>query len=163
MFRSVFLASMMLLCISLSAQDNNWFEFRSLPYLQNMTNSGVTIISVASKPCLSYIRYGETTVLNKKTFASHHGQIDANVPVQKIHLSSLKNGTTYYYQVVSKEIKVYQPYSVKYGDSIVSPLKSFILPSPEKNKFSFLCFNDVHSQPAYMDTVCQKNPGFDFV
>lgn len=163
MLRSIYISVLLLSGIALSAQDNKGFEFRSLPYLQNMTNDGVTVISVAGKSCFSYVSYGETKDLNQKAFASHHGQIDANVPVQKIRLSNLKPGTTYYYQVISKEINVYQAYKFQYGDSIISPLKSFTLPYAEKSKFSFLAFNDVHSAPAYIDSVCLKNPDFDFV
>lgn len=149
--------------ISVSAQTATAFEFKSQPYLQNMCTTGVSVFWVTNKSCTSYVLYGESPDVNQKAVASHHGQIDANMPVQKIRLSNLKPGKTYFYKVVSKEIKVYKPYSIKYGDSIVSTTKSFTLPYPAKTKFSFLAFNDVHSLPAYIDTVCMRNPEFDFV
>lgn len=145
------------------SQENSAFSFRSLPYLQYMTNTGVTIISIASKPCLSYVRLGESANLTKNVYASKHGQIDANTAVQKIRLSDLVPGKTYYYQVVSKEIKIYQAYKIVYGDSVVSPLKSFTLPISTKATFSFLAFNDVHSRPDYINQIYQNNNDVDFV
>lgn len=153
----------LIICLSSFSQENTAFHFRSLPYLQNMDYTGVTIISVASGPSLSYVRLGESSDLNQKIFASKHGQIEANTSVQRFRLSNLIPGKTYYYQVVSKEIKVYQAYKVVYGDSIVSPIKSFTLPAPSKKTFSFLAFNDVHSRPDYIDQVYQKNKDVDFI
>lgn len=153
----------MLLAIGFQALPANAIEFRSLPYLQHMTNSGVTILSVADKPCFSYVLYGETTTTDRKAVASRHGQLDAMMPVQKVRLTNLEPGKTYYYRVVSKEITTYQPYKIVFGDSVVSPLKSFTLPSANKRKFNFLAFNDVHSMPAFIDTVCRSHSDFDFV
>ncbi len=115
--------------INLPAQENTAFDFKSQPYLQNMSTDGVSVIWVTNKSCTSYVLYGESNVLNQKAYASHNGLIDANVPVQKIRLDKLTPGKTYFYQVVSKEIKVYQAYKVVYGDSIMSPVHSFTLPS----------------------------------
>lgn len=145
-----------------NAQDNQKFDFKSQPYLQNMNETGVTVMWLANRMCTSYILYGETENPTTKAQASHHGQIDANVPIQKIRLSNLTPGKTYYYRVVSKEIKTYQAYKVVYGDSIVSKVLSFTLPQANKTKFNILSFNDVHGKSAYIDTVCANNPDFDF-
>lgn len=154
---------LLLIAFNASAQTLTSFEFKTQPYLQNMNTTGVSVLWLTNKSCTSYVLYGETPALTKKAFASHNGQIDANVPVQKIRLANLQAGKTYYYQVVSKEIKVYEAYKVVYGDSVKSEIKSFTLPSPQKTKFNFLAFNDVHDRPAYIDTVCTVNPDFDFV
>lgn len=154
---------LLLASITVTAQNSVAFEFKTQPYLQNMNTTSVSVMWVTNKSCTSYLLYGETPQLTKKAFASHNGQIDANVPVQKIRLENLQAGKTYYYQVVSKEIKVYEAYKVVYGDSVKSEIKSFTLPALTKTKFNFLIFNDVHDFPAYIDTVCAANPGFDFV
>lgn len=152
------------LSLSMLAQEKPVFSYLSMPYLQNMNNTEVSIISIASAPCLSYVQLGESKAdLNQRFFASKHGQIEANTEVQKIRISDLVPGKTYYYQVVSKEIKVYQAYKVEYGDSIVSPLKSFTLPTSNKASFSFLAFNDVHSRPEYIDEIYKKNRDVDFI
>ena len=83
------------------AQENSVFRFLSLPYLQQLTENSVTVISVASNPCVSYVQIGESPEVLRPVFNSKHGQIDANLPLQKIRLSGLKPGTEYYYQVVS--------------------------------------------------------------
>lgn len=143
-------------------QNDQKFGFKSLPYLQNMNETGVTVMWLANKMCTSYILYGETEAPTIKVRASHHGQIDANIPIQKIRLTNLLPGKKYYYRVVSKEITKYQAYDVEYGDSIVSKVYSFTLPCKTKSKFNIIAFNDMHGEPAYIDTVCAHNPDFDF-
>ena len=145
------------------AQENSVFRFLSLPYLQQLTENSVTVISVASNPCVSYVQIGESPEVLRPVFNSKHGQIDANLPLQKIRLSGLKPGTEYYYQVVSKEIKLYQAYKIVYGDSAVSTIRSFVTPSRNISKFSFLAFNDVHSRPAFIDEVYQRNKDVSLV
>lgn len=152
-----------MISVHLPAQTIKYFDFKSRPYLQNMNVEGVSVLWVTNNPCTSYVLYGETNKLGKKVFASHNGQIDANVPVQKIRLSNLEAGKTYYYKVVSKEIKTYLAHEVIYGDSVESEIQSFKLPTVDKTKFNFLAFNDLHDRPAFIDTVCKKNSGFDFI
>ncbi|MDD3490131.1 MAG: metallophosphoesterase [Paludibacter sp.] len=156
-----------LFCITFSlfsySQENTTISFLSQPYLQHLTEDAATVISVASKSCVSYVQYGKSPEALNSVFTSKHGQIDANVPVQKIRLSGLEPGTKYYYRVVSKEIKVYQAYKIVYGDSVVSTIRSFVTPHREISKFSFLAFNDVHSRPAFMSDVYQRNNDVSFV
>lgn len=156
----VFNTAFLLLSI---AQENSAFRFLSLPYLQHLTENAVTVISVASNPCVSYVQIGESPEELRPVFNSKHGQIDANLPLQKIRLSGLEPGTKYYYRVVSKEIKIYQAYKIVYGDSVVSTIHSFVTPSSNISKFSFLAFNDVHSRPAFIDEVYQKNKDVSLV
>ena len=156
----VFNTAFLLLSI---AQKNSAFRFLSLPYLQHLTENAVTVISVASNPCVSYVQIGESPEELRPVFNSKHGQIDANLPLQKIRLSGLEPGTKYYYRVVSKEIKIYQAYKIVYGDSVVSTIHSFVTPSSNISKFSFLAFNDVHSRPAFIDEVYQKNKDVSLV
>jgi len=154
---------LLLFNLRITAQEYSRFEFASLPYLQNMGNEGVSVMWVTNKICKSYIKYGETMNLDQKAISSHDGQIDANMPVQRIRLSNLMPGKTYYYKAVSIEINVYEPYWVRYGDTIASPTYSFTLPAKDVQEFSFLAFNDVHDYPQYFDSVCNKNPDFSFV
>ncbi|MBN2765395.1 MAG: metallophosphoesterase [Paludibacteraceae bacterium] len=147
----------------IAAQDSSKFYFRSLPYLQNLSENEVTVFSVASKPCVSYVLFGETFELSDAVFASQHGQIDANRHVQKVKLSGLLPGKKYYYRVVSKEIKVYQAYKVLFGDSVMSDIHSFVTPHSDIRRFSFLTFNDVHSRPDFIDSVYRQNRDVAFI
>lgn len=144
------------------SQDTTRFGFKAQPYLQNMTETGVTVMWLANQMCTSYLLVGETDNPTTKVQAVHHGQVDANVPVQKIRIGNLTPGKTYYYRAVSKKIVSYQRSKVEYGDSVVSRTLSFTLPSPSKRQFSVLSFNDIHGQPAYIDTACARYPEFDF-
>lgn len=158
-------SALFLLLVSnvLTAQVPNKFEFTCNPYLQNMTNDGVTVFWMANKMCTSYVLWGETSSLGNKAYSSHFGQKDANLPIQKITLSQLTPGKTYFYKVVSKQLLSYRGQGGVFGDSIMSNLHSFNLPSKNLKKFSFLAFNDVHDRPAYIDTVYQKNKDAAFV
>lgn len=160
---SLYYFYIVLMSMALNSQSASAIEFRSMPYLQHLTPEGVTVFSVADKPCFSYVLYGETATPDRKAVSSRHGQLDAMMPVQKVRLTNLEPGKTYYYKVVSKEITTYQPYKIIFGDSVVSPVCSFTVPTPDKSRFNFLAFNDVHSMPAFIDTVCRNNPDFDFV
>lgn len=163
MKKTIVLLPVLLLTLIACAQPNAGISFKCQPYLQHMTTDGVTVMWLADKSCTSYVLFGETEQLNQKAVASHNGQIDANMPVQKIRLSGLTPGKTYFYQAVSIEIKTYRAYKVEYGDSVVSQMSSFTLPSQEVNTFSFLAFNDIHDKPDFVENVCMQNPGFAFV
>lgn len=149
--------------ISIGMYAQSGFEITCNPYLQNITNDGVTVFWMTNKMCTSYVSWGETSNLGNKAYSSHFGQIDANLPIQKITLSQLTPGKTYFYKVVSKQLLTYRGQGAVYGDSIVSSIHSFNLPSRDMKKFSFLAFNDVHDKPAYIDTVYQKNKDAAFV
>ncbi|MDP4269643.1 MAG: FN3 domain-containing metallophosphoesterase family protein [Bacteroidota bacterium] len=144
------------------AQDNQKFGFKSQPYLQRMTETGVTVMWVANKMCTSYLLFGENDRPDNKALTTHYGLIDANVPVQKIRLDNLTPGKTYFYRAVSVEIKQYGAYRMSFGDTIVSTLHSFTLPRKQVSTFNFLVFNDIHGKPYYVDSVIKANPDFDF-
>jgi acid phosphatase type 7 len=163
MKKTIVLLPALLLTLFACAQPKTGISFKCQPYLQNMTSDGVTVMWLADKTCTSYVLFGETEQLNQKAVASHNGQIDANIPVQKIRLSGLTPGKTYYYRAVSKKINLYRAYNVEYGDSVVSQMSSFTLPSNDLNSFTFLAFNDIHDKTSFVADVCKQNPGFNFV
>jgi len=150
--------------IKVSAQSiEPAFEFSCQPYLQNLSQNGITISWIVNKNATSYIEYGENDKLEMRVIHSQSGMIDVGSGIQKIVLNNLKPGTHYYYNVVSKEIKTHQAYKVVYGDSLISHVYSFTTPSPDLQHFSFLAFNDIHSKPLYTEQVVKREDGFDFV
>lgn len=72
MKRKIVILSLLIITLTIFAQEKATFFFRSMPYLQNMNNTGVTVISVASGPSLSYVRLGESSDLKQQIFASKH-------------------------------------------------------------------------------------------
>lgn len=123
----------------------------------------MTVMWLMNKPCTSWVEYGETSSLGAKAVPSHVGLVDANLDVQKVRLTGLTPGKTYYYRAASKEILTYEPYKVVYGAVVYGPVHSFRLPAPTLETFSFLAFNDTHNKAEFVHAICQSEKDFDFV
>ncbi len=145
------------------AQGQTNLDFRCTPYLQNMADSAMTVMWLMNKPCTSWVEYGETSSLGAKTVPSHVGLVDANLDIQKVRLTGLIPGKTYYYRTASKEILTYEPYKVVYGEVVYSPVHSFRLPSSTLESFSFLAFNDIHNKAEFVNGICSSEKNIDFV
>ena len=139
------------------------FDFTCQPYLQNLSQNGITISWSVNKYSTSYVQYGENSNTDHKAFHAVSGMIDAGSGVQKVILSNLKPGTVYFYKVISKEIKTHQAYKVVYGDSLKSKVYSFTTPSKLTESFSFMAFNDLHSKPQFTGDIVKREKGFSFV
>ena len=88
-------------------------QFLTSPYLQALTPNNVSIVCLTSNQSFTWIEYGDTD-LSQKAYVEKDGFIDAYQTLFNIRLLNLKPGTTYRYQVVSKEIKTFEPYKLVY-------------------------------------------------
>lgn len=150
--------------IKVSAQSTEQiFAFSCQPFLQNLHQNGITISWMVNLNSTSCVEYGETEKLGMRAIHSQSGIIDVGSGIQKVVLNNLKPGTHYYYNVVSKELKLHQAYKVVYGDSLRSKIYSFTTPSANVQNFSFLAFNDIHSLPKFTEEVVKRESGFQFV
>jgi predicted phosphodiesterase len=138
------------------------FALTCPPYLQNLSQSGLTIMWMVNKNAKSWVEYGETEQLGIKIHHTQYGMVDVNSGVQKIVLKALEPGTRYFYKVASSEVKLLQAYKVVYGDTLYSQTYSFITPSASTKQFSFLAFNDLHSKPQFVNDVTKRESGFSF-
>ncbi len=138
------------------------YGFSSLPYLQNLDENSVTIMWILNRSSTGWIEYGESEEVVNRAVNSRHGLIDANLPVQKVRLEGLKPDTRYYYRTGSREIVSYY-YPVVYGDTIYSPVFSFVTPSGDMEEFSFLAFNDTHDNLNFIEEVLKNEEDVDFV
>ena len=125
------------------------FGFLVGPYLQTNFHNDVNILWITNANGVGWVEYGEQPDdLSIKAFGkSEYGLMPANSRLNNVKLRNLKPGTTYFYRVVSKEIKDFGPYKMVYGNVIKSEIRRFENAEANKQEISFLMFNDIHDRP----------------
>jgi hypothetical protein len=136
--------------------DNENFLITHGPYLQNLSNSGVTIIWTTNKPSVPGINL--TSPDGKVRFIrnSHDGIVDGGELLHKVRIDDLESGTTYKYSLNSVQILKYQAYKIYYGDTLSGKAVSFTTPSVKTEKVSFSVVNDVHENSGKMASYLKR-------
>lgn len=116
------------------------------PYLQNPTETSMTVMWITDCNATSWIEYGQGESLERKAFHSRDGLIDADVKVHRITIEGLSAGQSYRYRVCSKEILKFKPYEVTYGDTVTGEPHGFTTLDRGKEQFSFIVLNDIHER-----------------
>ena len=135
------------------------------PYLQNPTETSVTVVWFTNTPCTSWVEYG--TGESPATFpkfgslvsiakSGRHGLVDANTTRHEVTLRGLAAGKPYRYRVVSKAILQFAPYEVVYGDTVAGEIHSFRLLDPKKRGFRFQVFQDIHGDALRLNGLFQQ-------
>ncbi len=139
--------------------------FRTIPYLQNPANGGMTIMWETEIPAYSWVEYGTDTTQLKRARLLVDGQAEFNESIHKIRLEGLEPGTKYFYRVCSQEILHYASYHKIFGNTAVSPFYSFVTADEDTDNFTALIFNDIHQcKPVFKALYRQvENVDFDFV
>lgn len=139
--------------------------FAAKPYLQNPFGNGITVMWQTRVPSYSWVEYGTDKTQLTKARTIVDGEVICNGLQNKIRLTNLVPGKTYYYRVCSKEILLYQAYKKVFGATAVSQWFSFRLPTAADKDFTALVFNDLHGYSktfhALFDQV--KDLHYDFV
>ncbi len=139
--------------------------FRMKPYLQNPTGNGITIMWQTTVPTYSWVEYGTDKENLQRARTLVDGQVICNGLQNKIRLSDLKPGQTYYYRVCSQEILLYEGYKKEFGETARSDFYSFTLPDAGEDEFTALIFNDLHQQSNTLQALYSqvKDIDYDFV
>lgn len=139
--------------------------FLTKPYLQVPTTTSITIRWITNLLCHSWVEYGEGTSLDQKAQSVTSGLVDAHNRINAISLQNLKPNTLYSYKVCSKEITSFQPYSIKYGQTISSDVYSFTTPKENPEEVSWLIMNDLHDRPKSIPHLLNINGSdpYDYV
>ena len=139
--------------------------FYAVPYLQNPTEGGITVMWQTRVPTYSWVEYGTDTLNLKKARTIVDGQVICNGLHNKIRLTDLRPGQTYYYRVCSQEIMLYQAYKKEFGETAVSPFYTFKVPSASQKDFTALIFNDLHKHIPTLDALYGqvRDIPYDFV
>ncbi len=138
---------------------------RTQPYLQNPSETEMTVMWLTNVPCRSWVEYGTdtTNMVRARTFIE--GEMIANNTINKIKLENLKPATRYYYRVVSQEITLYKPYHKEFGDTVRSQISFFTTWDPDKTDYTVLVFNDLHKNFKLLDKLSEqvKDISYDLV
>lgn len=142
--------------------------FRTEPYLQNPVGGGITVMWQTWVPAYSWVEYGTDTTDTESWQQARtivDGQVICNGTQNKIRIEGLEPGRTYYYRVCSREILLYQAYKKEFGETAVSPMHSFTLPSDDCGDFTALIFNDLHKHSETLQALYShvRDISYDFV
>ena len=148
---------MLLICtMAATAQE---FKFNHGPYLQNMTNDEVTVYFTTNKEAFSWVEVTGDRWTKPQRFATMFaGQYDAYTKENRVRITGLRPGVKYRYRLISKEITMYQPYNIKYGDSIATNWEEFYTLNPNQKSFTFALTNDGHDKPEKVKELLGKVP-----
>jgi len=119
------------------------------PYLQNVTQTGMTVLWETNRPAASVVEFGES--------ASFSGKVEKKEPVRihEVRLSGLKPESTYFYRVLSYDAN---------GDLVASDTLSFQTAVQEGTAFAFAVVGDSRTYPErwrrIAEQVWRERPNF---
>lgn len=126
------------------------------PYLQAMTEEGVTIVWTTNKESISWVEIAPdgTDSFYAKERTPYYDTVHGTRVIDSLHrvrVEGLKPGTTYRYRIFSKEVLGYQGHRIMYGNiasSDVYSKKPFSFTTLDKNKseINFKMVNDIHNR-----------------
>lgn len=134
--------------------------------LQSSFNNTMSVLWVVNKNSASWIEYGlSPDNLDKKAYGKSEFGLRPIGTINVVQLTNLQPGVTYYYRVVSKEIKDFQPYKLTYGSVVNSDVQSFTNIDINKAEVSFVMLNDIHDRPKSIPALLDLDKGakHDFV
>ncbi len=139
---------------------------RTDPYLQNPTEGGITVTWLTNTPAYSWVEYGADTTALTLARTLVDGQAMAGNELNKIRLTNLEPGQTYYYRIHSREILYYGGYEKIFGGTATSPFYTFTLPADATQDFTAVVFNDLHQRlgtfDALLKVIRDKGVKYDF-
>lgn len=127
--------------------------FRTLPYLQNPTDGGMTVMWQTTIPAYSWVEYGVDTLHLERARLLIDGQAEFTQHIHKIRLDGLRPASRYYYRVCSQEILHYGAYNKEFGTLAVSPFYSFTTCADDADSFTALIFNDLHQNEELFEAL----------
>lgn len=137
------------------------------PYLQHLTETGVTIHWTTNKNAISWVELApddQTHFYQKerpKYYSADYGFKDVST-VHAVRLNNLSPGTTYRYRICSQEVLSHEGTKVFYGIIAatdvyrVKPLKFTTTDQTKENNISFVMVNDIHGNNDLLENLLAK-------
>lgn len=143
-------------------------EFKVIagPCLQTSFNNAISVLWITNKNAASWVEYGlSPDNLDKKAYGKSEFGLKPIGTINVVQLKNLQPGANYYYRVVSKEIKDFQPYKLTYGAVFNTDVQSFINTDTNKTEVNFVMLNDIHDRPQSIPALLDLDKGtkHDFV
>lgn len=124
------------------------------PYLQNVTDTEVTIIWRTDTDALSWVELAPDgsdsfyATAHPRYYAADMGRAVIG-RLHKVTIRKLQPNTTYRYRILSSEVLVEEPYYVGYGRTTATDVYGrealrFTTTDPADNAMKFLMVNDIH-------------------
>ena len=172
--KQVWLLTLTILSIT-TLHAQNPFQITFGPYLQNVTEEGVTVIWGTSGDALSWVEVAPDG--NDHFYAEERPQFFQTKlgrrTVGKLHtvrIRDLQPGTFYRYRVCSKEVLEMNPAKVVYGTTICTdvfrhlPFR-FKTRSADQDSLALVIVNDIHENSEMLGNLLAdvKKGGYDFV
>jgi len=164
--RRFFLKSLSVLGLAASTQkvsaqllsdQGQTFALAALPYLQNYTDSQVTICTFFTKPCLAWVE-----ILNidgsvqQSIYQVEDGMRNANTTFFKFHIPH--QGQDFAYRITAREVTKFDPYKIEYGVSVHSDSFKTQLPLASKiDEAHVLILNDIHENTKSHKLLYEKS------
>lgn len=138
-------------------------SFRGLPYLQELTHDGVTVVFENTVPSFAWVelrKKGQTSAT--KYYQDIEGQHQAYdyiqapsvaLPVQNfiIRINGLAAATEYEYRICSQKIDEMKPYSASFSTKYESEWYRFRTLDNKATVHSLLVLSDLHNRPATLE------------
>ncbi len=124
------------------------FSILTGPYLQTNFGNSISILWITNKDASSWVEFGPTADnLSQKAYGKSELGLKPASRINCIKLTDLTPGQTYYYRIVSKEIKDFLPYKLTYGETIYGDTTHFTNVDTAQKEVSFVMLNDIHDRP----------------
>ncbi|MDR2561661.1 MAG: metallophosphoesterase family protein [Holophagales bacterium] len=153
--KAVFAPIIALCTVVLLSQEAQLLQVAHGPYLQELTQNGVTIMWTTNRPCVGRVEYGIDTPLQMAQTV-RHGMINANTTHHAVRITGLKPGQKYAYRLVNTDIVKFGAYDTTLGETIKGNSSSFTTLSPAPAEFSFIVTQDIHSQAEKYASLLDK-------
>ena len=136
------------------------------PYLQNVTDTEVTIVWTTDRPSVGWVELApdDNSHFYSKERPRYWNSRDGIKQVDSVHvvrLSGLKPGVRYRYRVYSQEVLDRYSYKVTYGDVAATDVYgrepySFVTADPSAQSVSFAMVNDIHENNQMLEQLIKR-------
>ncbi len=119
------------------------------PYLQELSDTGVTVMWSTDMPATGLVEFGTESGgnLNLKAEDITNGVMSV-AKLHKVRLSGLNPGESYSYKVKSTEVSDFKPLFPVTGSDVTGSVNTFTTFNMYKSEFSFFCVTDIHRTPS---------------
>ena len=138
------------------------------PYLQNLSENEVTVVWTTDKPCKSWVEFSKKedgksfySQLPRKAYASQDG-LYCVYTSHRVTVTGLEKNTTYFYRVLSQEVKELLPYRPVLGNIVSTDIwkkpLTFTTLDGRQETLSMVMINDIHGKNDLQKKLLEMAP-----
>lgn len=138
------------------------------PYLQNLSENEVTVVWTTDKPCKSWVEFSKKEAgknfysqLPRKAYASQDGLCCVDT-LHRVTVTGLEKNTTYFYRVLSQEVKELLPYRPVLGNIVSTDIwkkpLTFTTLDGRQETLSMVMINDIHGKNDLQKKLLEMAP-----